>query len=109
MYVIRLTDPQYTGSSIYCVRDCIPPFGKQEFFSEDAVFETTEAAQDHIEAMLNSGWYRTDITRDNFEIVEVKRYNDLAFGLFYYTEAGYKQFKDLSASSSIVTKSLYLN
>ena len=55
MYVIRLTDPQYTGSSIYCVRDCIPPFGKQEFFSEDAVFETTEAAQDHIEAMLNSG------------------------------------------------------
>jgi hypothetical protein len=109
MYVIRLTDPQYPGSGIYCVKDCIPPFGKQEFFSEDAVFETTEAAQDHIEAMLSSGWYRTDITRDNFEIVEVKRYNDLAFGFFYYTDAGYKQFKDLSASSSIVTKSLYLD
>ena len=93
-YVIKLTDPQYTGSSIYCIRDCIPPFDKHEFFSEDAVFDTVEEAQDHIEVMLASGWYRLDITHDNFEVVEVKQYKGLAFGKFYYTEKGYEEFKE---------------
>lgn len=92
-YVIKLTDPQYTGSSVYCIRDCIPPFGKHEFFSEDAVFDTVKKAEEHITTMLNSGWYRPDITRDNFEVVEVNRYGGLNFGLFYYTKAGYEQFK----------------
>ena len=92
-YVIKLTDPQYTGSSIYCIRDCIPPFGKHEFFSEDAVFDTVEEAEEHITTMLNSGWYRPDITRNNFEVIEVRQYKGLDFGFFYYTEAGCKQFK----------------
>ena len=95
-YVIKLTDPQYTGSSIYCIRDCIPPFGKYEFFSEDAVFDTVEEAEEHITTMLNSGWYRPDITRDNFTVVEVRQYKGLDFGFFYYTEAGYKQFKGIN-------------
>lgn len=93
-FVIKLTDPQYTGTSIYCIRDCIPPFGKHEFFSPDAVFDTIQEAEEHVTTMLNSGWYRPDITRDNFEVVEVKQYKGLDFGFFYYTEAGYKQFKE---------------
>ena len=93
-YVIKLTDPQYTGSSIYCIRDCIPPFGKHEFFSEDAIFDTVGEAEEHITTMLNSGWYRPDITSNNFEVVEVKQYKGLTFGKFYYTEKGYEEFKE---------------
>ena len=92
MCVIRLTDPQYSSYS-YCIKDCIPAFGSHEFFSPDAVFDTEQEAKAHIETMLNSGWYRPDITRENFEIVEVKQYKGLDFGSFYYTERGYKQFK----------------
>ena len=92
-YVIKLTDPQYSDTHNYCIKDCIPAFGKNEFFSEDAVFDTVDEAQDHIEVMLASGWYRPDITHDNFEVVEVRQYKGLDFGFFYYTEAGYKQFK----------------
>lgn len=92
-YVVKLTDPQYSGY-IYCIKDCIPPFGSHEFFSEDCVFETEEAAEAHIEAMLSSGWYRPDITRANFELVEVRQYQGLAFGKFYYTKKGYEKFKE---------------
>lgn len=92
-YVIRLTDPQYSDKYNYCVKDCIPPFGKHEFFSEDCCFDTVEEAEEHITTMLESGWYRPDITRDNFEVVEVRQYKGLDFGFFYYTEAGYEQFK----------------
>ena len=92
-YVIKLTDPKYS-EYIYCIKDCIPPFNKHEFFSEDCCFNTEREAKDHIKTMLASGWYRPDITRDNFEVVEVKQYKGLAFGKFYYTEAGYEEFKD---------------
>ena len=92
-YVIKLTDPNYSDY-IYCIKDCIIPFGSQEFFSSDCVFDTAQEAKEHIKVMLNSGWYRTDITEANFELVEVKQYKGLAFGLFYYTELGYKQFKE---------------
>lgn len=92
-YVIKLTDPQYSGY-IYCIKDCIPPFGSHEFFSEDCCFDTAQEAKEHLKTMLNSGWYRHDITEANFEIVEVKRYSGLNFGLFYYTEKGYEQFKE---------------
>jgi hypothetical protein len=44
--------------------------------------------------MLNSGWYRPDITRDNFVIVEVKQYPGKATGFFYYTEEEYKRFTE---------------
>lgn len=91
--VIKLTDPQYSGYS-YCIKDCIPSFGSHEFFSPDAVFDTEQEAKEHIKTMLNSGWYRPDITETNFEIVEVKQYKGLAFGLFYYTQRGYEQFKE---------------
>lgn len=92
-YVIKLTDPQFSGY-IYCIKDCIPPFNSHEFFSEDCCFDTKEDALDHLKVMLASGWYRHDITEANFEIVEVKRYLGLNFGLFYYTEKGYEQFKE---------------
>ena len=92
-YVIKLTDPQYSGYT-YCIKDCIPAFGSNEFFSEDEVFDTVEEAEEHITTMLNSGWYRSDITHDNFEVVEVRQYKGLDFGFFYYTEAGYEQFKE---------------
>ena len=92
-YVIKLTDPQYSKPA-FCIKDCIPAFGPHGFFSEDAVFDTVEEAEEHITTMLNSGWYRPDITRDNFTVVEVRQYKGLDFGFFYYTEAGYKQFKE---------------
>ena len=92
-YVIKLTDPQYSDKHNYCIKDCIPAFGKNEFFSEDCCFDTVHEAEEHIQTMLASGWYRPDITRDNFEVVEVRQYKGLDFGFFYYTEAGYKQFK----------------
>lgn len=93
-YVLKLTDPQFSGY-IYCIKDCIPPFGSHEFFSPDSVFDTKEEALAHLQVMLKSGWYRPDITEANFEVVEVKRYLGLNFGLFYYTEAGYKEHKEL--------------
>lgn len=92
-YVIKLTDPEYSDY-VYCIKDCIPAFGPQEFFSNDCVFDTELEARDHIKAMLASGWYRSDVTEANFEVVEVRQYKDLGFGYFYYTEKGYKQYKE---------------
>lgn len=92
-YVIKLTDPEYSDY-VYCIKDCIPAFGPQEFFSNDCVFDTKQEARDHIKAMLASGWYRSDVTEANFEVVEVRQYKDLCFGYFYYTEKGYKQIKE---------------
>lgn len=93
-YVIKLTDPRYSSHS-YCVKDCIPAFGKNEFFSEDCCFNTEQEAKEHIKTMLESGWYRPDITEANFEVVEVKQYSGLAFGSFYYTKAGFEKFKKI--------------
>ena len=92
-YVLKLTDPQFSRY-IYCIKDCIPPFGSSEFFSPDSVFDTEQEARDHLKVMLESGWYRPDITEANFEVVEVKQYSGLAFGKFYYTEKGYEEFKE---------------
>lgn len=91
--VIKLTDPEYSGYA-YCIKDCIPAFGSREFFSADCVFENEQEAKEHIKTMLNSGWYRPDITETNFEVVEVKQYKGISFGLFYYTQRGYEQFKE---------------
>ena len=91
-YVIRCIDPEYTGEHYYCIKDCIPVFGSNEFFLEDCCFDTTEEAEEHIQTMLESGWYRPDITEANFEVVEVKQYEGIDFGFFYYTEQGYEQF-----------------
>ena len=30
------------------------------------------------------------------QVVEVRQYKGLNFGLFYYTEAGYEQFKEIN-------------
>lgn len=92
-YVLKLTDPQFSGY-IYCIKDCIPPFTSHEFFSPDDVFDTVEEAEEHIQVMLTSGWYRHGITEANFEVVETKRYLGMAFGKFYYTEKGYEEFKE---------------
>ena len=93
-YVIRCIDLEYPGKHYYCIKDCIPVFGSSEFFSEDCCFDTAQEAEEHITTMLESGWYRPDITRDNFEVVEVKQYEGLDFGFFYYTEKGYEEFKE---------------
>lgn len=92
-YIIKLTDPEYSEYA-YCIKDCIPAFGPQEFFTSDCVFDTEQEAKAHIKTMLTSGWYRPDITEANFEVVEVKQYEDLGFGFFYYTKQGYEQIKD---------------
>ena len=44
-YVIKLTDPQYDHHN-YCIKDCIPSFGRHEFFSPDAVFDTVAEAEE---------------------------------------------------------------
>lgn len=90
-YVLKLTDPEYSGFG-YCVNGCIPCSGSKGFFLEDSVFDTEQEAKDYIKVLLDSGWYRPDITEANFEVVEVKIYKDLD-PYFYYTKDEYERFK----------------
>ena len=83
-YVLKLTDPEYSDF-VYVGKGSILSHGSYGWFIEDSVFETEDEAKAHIQTCLESGWYRPDITRDNFEVVEVNRYGGLNFGLFYYT------------------------
>lgn len=83
-YVLKLTDPEYTDFG-YCVNGCIPCGGSKGFFLEDSVFKTEQKAKDYIKVLLDSGWYRPDITEANFEVVEVKQYPEID-PYFYYTK-----------------------
>ena len=91
-YVLKLTDPEYS-SFIYISKGSILGDGKHGWFLEDYVFETVAEAEEHIQTCLNSGWYRDDITEDNFEIVEVNKYPK-AGPHFYYTKDEYENVKD---------------
>lgn len=86
-YVLKLTDPQYLDF-IYISKGSVLGSGKHGWFLSDSVFETEYAADAHIQNCLESGWYRTNITEANFELVEVKLYPDLKT-CFYYTEDEY--------------------
>ena len=92
MYVLKLTDKKYNSWG-YCLKGCIDCMGKNGFFGEDSVFHTEEEASQYIQPLLNSGWYRKDITKDSFEIIEVKQYKGL--GSAYFTNECFEQFKDL--------------
>lgn len=93
-YVLKLTDPEYSGF-VYIGKGSILSHGSYGWFLEDSVFETEDEAKDHIQTCLESGWYRTDITAANFELVEVNLYPDLNTG-FYYTKDEYERFKNLN-------------
>lgn len=86
-YVLKLTDHQYPDF-IYISKGSILGGGKHGWFLPQYVFDTKTEARDHIQTCLESGWYRTDITEANFEVVEVKLYPDLGTS-FYYTEDEY--------------------
>lgn len=90
MFIIKLTDPQYNSYG-YVWKDCIHCMGKHGFFYEVNVFRTEQDAEQHIQTCLNSGWYRPDITRDNFEIIEVHQHE--GYGSAYYTDEYFKKFE----------------
>ena len=89
-YVLKLTDHEYS-ESVYVGKGSILSHGKHGWFLEDSVFETAGEAADHIQVCLDSGWYRTDVTPANFEVVEVKQYPEHD-PYFYYTEDEAKRF-----------------
>ena len=78
----------------YIWNDCTGIMSKHGSFIKDNTFETIKDAENHIETILDSGWYRSDITKDNFEIVEVKQYEDLDFCYCWYTEDYYNEHKN---------------
>lgn len=86
-YVLKLTDHQHPDF-IYISKGSILGGGKHGWFLPQYIFETEVEAREHIQTCLESGWYRTDITEANFEVVEVKLYPDLGTS-FYYTEDEY--------------------
>lgn len=92
-YVLKLTDPEYSSFG-YCVNGCIPCNGNRGFFLEDSVFETEQKAKNYIKVLLDSGWYRLDITEANFEVVEVKQYPEVD-PYFYYTKEWAEKYKNL--------------
>lgn len=82
-YILKLTDPMY-NSWAYCYNGLLHPMGNHGFFTEESVFNTSEEAKQHIQWMLNSGWYRHDITESSFEIIEVWQHDK--HGSFWYTD-----------------------
>ena len=77
MYVLKVTDKKYNDWG-YCPKGSLCCMGKKKgFFWEDDVFYTKEEAEQYIPTLLKSGWFRKDITKDNFEIIEVKQYKCL--------------------------------
>lgn len=89
-YILKLIDHMYNSWS-YCYNGLLHPMGKQGFFLEESLFNTPEEAKQHIQWMLNSGWYRHDVTESSFEIVEVWKHDDHPLSAFWYTDHGYQQ------------------
>lgn len=92
-YVLKLTDHEYSGF-VYIGKGSILSNGSYGWFLEDSVFKTEDEAKEHIQTCLESGWYRTDITDANFEVVEVKQYPEHD-PYFYYTKDEAERFKNL--------------
>ena len=93
-YVLKLTDPEYPSSFLYIGKGSILGHGSYGWFLEDSVFETEDEAKEHVQTCLESGWYRTDITAANFEVVEVKQYPEID-PYFYYTKEWAEKYKNL--------------
>jgi len=92
-FIIKCVDEK--GKCLgYIWNDCTGIMSKHGSFIKDNTFETIKDAENHIETILDSGWYRNDITKDNFEIVEVKQYEDLDFCYCWYTEDYYNEHKN---------------
>jgi hypothetical protein len=78
-YIIKIINPKYPDGYNYCIKDWIAAFGRTEFFSPDAVFDTIQDAEEHIQKLINSRWHKDS----TFEVVEVNQYPGLPFGNFY--------------------------
>lgn len=91
MYVLKLTDQEYSGFG-YITKGSIHVGGPHGWFLKEHTFDTEEEAEQHITTCLASGWYRPDITKDNFEIAEVKEHLDID-PYFCYTDAEYERYR----------------
>lgn len=89
-FVIKVTDKKEGGWG-YIWNGCPHIMGKSGAFTEDNTFSSIKDAENHIKTILNNGWYRNDITRECFEILPVKQYQDIDFGFFWYTEDCYSE------------------
>ena len=93
MFVLKLTDPEYHNPGWgYVTKGSVTCGDTHGYFLKEYVFETKDEAKEHIKTCLNSGWYRPDITEDNFEIVEVRERPDID-PYFCYTAAEYERYK----------------
>lgn len=93
-FIIKITDKK-EGDWGYIWNGCTNIMGKNGFFTEDDTFASVEEAEAHIKTVLNSGWFRSDVTRDYFEIIPVRQYEELCIGFFWYTEDYYNKVKSL--------------
>ena len=95
MYVLKLTDPEYSNPGWgYVTKGSVICGGTKEWFLKEYTLDTVEEANQHITTCLTSGWYRPDITEDNFEVVEVKEHPDIG-PYFCYTDAEYERHKNI--------------
>ena len=91
MFVLKLTD-KLNNSWGYCYRGKIECDNEIKFFTNDQIFNSIIECDSYIQKLLQSGWYRPDITEDCFEIVRVKQYSELPQSN-YYTEYQYTKVK----------------
>lgn len=89
-FIIKAIDKKEGGWG-YIWNGCPHIMGKSGAFTKDNTFISVEEAENHIKTILNNGWYRDDITRECFEIISVKQYEDTDFGFFWYTEDCYNE------------------
>lgn len=93
MFILKLVDKKYGGwgyisknnnflSDIGCFRDY-------------QIFQTEEEARQYIQSLLKSKQFRKDITKDSFEIVEVKQYKEYGYdGFDWMTDEYFERIKD---------------
>lgn len=93
MFVLKLTDPESLKpyGVAYITAGSILSCGDKGYFLEEYTFPDEVAAEAHITECLTSGWYRPDITKENFEIVEVHKYPDKD-PYFCYTKECYEEY-----------------
>ena len=93
MFVLKLTDPKSPKpyGVGYITAGDIFSCGDKGFFLEEYTFPDEASAEEHITTCLSSGLYRPDITRDSFEVVEVKKYPDKD-PYFCYTKECYEDY-----------------
>lgn len=92
-YVLRINDTINSTWGIVTAGGLFS-MGKTSWFLEEHTFATKVEANAHIKWCLASGWYRPDITTDNFEVIPVKQYPELHAGSFYLTEEEAKYLRE---------------